>query len=174
MKMSLRNKRMFGGALVVAIVLSLTALVAFAQQGGGRDGRGFPPPGAPMHGGLFGPAGRDLNLTDAQKAQIKQIEDSFRESTKTLAEKMHALRQSEDATFAAGTFDEATVRAAAQERAAVQVELDVAHAKLMSQVFGVLTDDQKAKLAAAHKEFESHRGEFESRRGGGAPPEGRP
>jgi protein CpxP len=172
MKMSLRNKRLFGGALVVAIVLSLTALVAFAQQG--------PPPGGPHGGfgpgggGLFGPVGRDLNLTDAQRAQIKQIEDSFRESTKTLADKMRALRESEDATLAADTFDEATVRAAAQERAAVQVELDVAHAKMMSQVFGVLTDDQKAKLAAAHKEFEQRRGGFESRRGGGAPPEGRP
>jgi Spy/CpxP family protein refolding chaperone len=64
------------------------------------------------------------------------------------------------------------VRAAAQERAAVQVELDVAHAKMMSQVLAVLTAEQKAKLVEAHKQMEQHHREFESHHGGA--PDDRP
>jgi Spy/CpxP family protein refolding chaperone len=156
-----------GGAFIVAVVLAF-GLVGFARQGmpphghggGGPEGRG------PGGGDMFGPMGRELNLTDAQKAQVKQIEDSFRESTKSLSEKMRALHESEMQTLTSGTFDEASVRAAAQERAAVQVELDVAHAKMMSQVLAVLTAEQKAKLVEAHKQMEQHHREFESHHGG--------
>jgi Spy/CpxP family protein refolding chaperone len=154
--MRLKSKRVFGGALLAA-ALMLTGLVGFAQQGGpppGMEGHphGHGGPGGPPGGGdLFGPMGRELNLTDAQRAQIKQLEDSFRDSTKSLLEKMRSLHESEMASLISGTFDEAAVRAAAQERAAVQVELDVAHAKLMSQILGVLTAEQKAKLAEMHQ-----------------------
>ena len=157
--MNLRSKRVWGGALVVAALLALAGIAGHAQQGA-------PPP--PPHGGpgghgpgggdpLFGPMGRELNLTDAQRAQIKQLEDSFRGSTKALSEKMHSLMQAQHEAFMAGNFDEASVRANAQERAAVQVELDVAHAKLMSQIFGVLTPEQKAKLVEMHKRMGEHR-----------------
>ena len=144
------------GALAVASALLLTA-VGFAQ-GGGPHGFGGPPHGGPHRGGPGGPGGglgplaRELNLTDAQKAQIKQIEDSFRESTKSLHEQL----------FKAGggpldgltdTFDESAARAAAQSRAAVQVELEVAHAKMMSQIYALLTADQKAKVAELKQKF---------------------
>jgi Spy/CpxP family protein refolding chaperone len=169
--MGLRDKRVWVGAFVVAALLAF-GLVGFAQQGpGGMPPHGHGGPGGPEGhggpgGGLFGPLGRELNLTDAQKAQVKQIEDSFRDSTKSLSEKMRALHESEMATLASGTFDEAAVRAAAQERAAVQVELDVAHAKMMSQIIAVLTPEQKAKLAELHKQMEQRGREPESRRGG--------
>ena len=52
-----------------------------------------------------------------------------------------------------GTFDEAAVRAAAEARAKIQVELEVAHAKIMSQIAGVLTAEQKAQLAAKHEQM---------------------
>jgi Spy/CpxP family protein refolding chaperone len=152
---------MLGGAILAA-ALVLTAMAGFAQQGppgpGGPHGPGHFGPEGPG-GDPFGPMGRELNLTDAQRAQIKQLEDSFRESTKALSEKMHALHASEHDQLISGTFDEAAVRAAAQERAAVQVELDVAHAKLMSQILGVLTAEQKAKLVEAHKQMEQRRGD---------------
>jgi len=52
-----------------------------------------------------------------------------------------------------GAFDEASVRAAAEARARIQVELEVSHAKMMSQIAGVLTAEQKAQLAAKHEEM---------------------
>jgi protein CpxP len=148
--------KLLGGALALAAALLLTA-VGFAQ-GGGPQGFGGPPHGGPRRGGPGGPGGglgplaRELNLTDAQKEQIKQIEDSFRESTKGLREQL----------FKSGggpldgltdTFDESAARAAAQSRAGVQVELEVAHAKMMSQIYALLTADQKAKVAELKQKF---------------------
>jgi Spy/CpxP family protein refolding chaperone len=102
---------------------------------------------------------RDLNLSDEQKTQIKKITDSFEESTKALRDQLRTLHESEPDPLNGGTFDEAAVRAAAQARANVQVELEVAHARLMTQVFAVLTTEQKAQLAAKRQEFERRRGE---------------
>jgi Spy/CpxP family protein refolding chaperone len=149
-----------------ALVLTAAAAVAFSQgpQGpppGPRGGFGGGP--GPRDG--LGPIARDLNLTDDQKAQIKKITDSFAESNKALFDQMRTLHQSEPDP-ASGTFDEAAVRAAAEARAKIQVELEVSHAKMMSQIAGVLTAEQKAQLAAKRQQFE--------RQGPPPPPPARP
>src|SRR2546421_34188 len=155
--MRVRMTRLTGGALALAAALLIT-VVGFARQGGPGGFGGPPPPGGPGRhgpggpGGALGPLARELDLTDAQKAQIKQIEDGFRESTKSLHEQL----------FQAGggpldgltdTFDEAAARSPAQARAAVQVELEVAHAKMMAQVYALLTAGQKAKVAELKQKF---------------------
>ncbi|HEX8293306.1 MAG TPA: Spy/CpxP family protein refolding chaperone, partial [Pyrinomonadaceae bacterium] len=85
-------------------------------------------------------------------------EDNFKEGTKSLHEQ---LAKSDGGPFDAlngGAFDEAAVRAAAQARANLRVELEVAHARLFSQVYAVLTAEQRAKLAELHKQMqERHR-----------------
>jgi Spy/CpxP family protein refolding chaperone len=60
---------------------------------------------------------------------------------------MRALHES-DADPLNAAFDEAAVRTAAEARAKIDVELSVAHAKMMSQIGAVLTTEQKAQLAA--------------------------
>ena len=156
-------------SIVAAALLLAAAAVVFSQRPQG------PPPGAPpgngFHGGPggprdgLGPFGRELNLTDDQKAQIKKINDSFRESDKALFDQMGTLHQNEPDPMS-GTFDEAAVRAAAEARAKIQVELEVSHAKMMSQIAGVLTAEQKAQLAAKRQQFE--------RQGSPPPPPDRP
>jgi len=140
--------------IAVAGALLLTvAVVAFSHghrhQGPPREG-GFRGGGGPRDG--LGPL-RDLNLTDDQKAQIKKIRDSFEESNKALFDQIHALHGSEPDPMS-GTFDETAVRTAAEARAKIQVELEVSHAKMMSQIAGVLTAEQKAQLAAKRQQFE--------------------
>jgi periplasmic protein CpxP/Spy len=141
--------------IAVAGALLLTAAaVAFSHghmrhQGPPRGGfRGGPGP----RDGL-GPIVRELNLTDDQKAQVKKITDSFEESNKALFDQLRALHQSEPDP-ASGNFDEAAVRTAAEARAKIQVELEVSHAKMMSQIAGILTAEQKAQLAAKRQQFE--------------------
>src|SRR3982751_5240699 len=157
MKLSLKKKSgiiAIAGALLLAMVV-----VAFSQEGrppGPPPGGGFRGgPGGPRDG--LGPLARDLNLTDDQKAQIKQITAGFEESTKALRDQLKTLHKSEPDPLSGGAFDEAAVRAAAQTRAGVQIELEVAHAKMMSQIFAVLTTEQKAQLAAKRKQFEQRR-----------------
>lgn len=155
--MKLNLKKISVGALGSAILLA-AAVVVFSQQPQGPPpgpppGFGFRGPGGP--GGPpdgLGPFGRELNLTDEQKAAIKKINESFRENTQALHEQMRALHEGQ-ADPMSGEFNEATFRTAAEARAKVQVELEVAHAKMMSQIAGVLTAEQKAQLAARHQEM---------------------
>jgi periplasmic protein CpxP/Spy len=135
-----------------ALVLGAAAL-AFSQRP-----QGPPPPGEGFRGGPpprdgLGPMARDLNLTDDQKAQIKKINDSFAASTKDLHDQLRTLHESETDPMS-GAFDEAAVRTAAEARAKIQVELEVAHAKMMFQIAAVLTADQKAQLAAKRQQFQ--------------------
>ena len=156
--MRLKRTKLIAFALALVAGLALAA-VAFAGQDGPHGG---PHPGGPGRG-PHGPHGspiehlaRELNLTDAQKAQAKQIEDSFRESTKSLHEQLFKLGGGPLDGFKDG-FDEAAVRSAAQARAAIQVELEVAHARAASQIYALLTAEQKAKLAEIRQQMEQRR-----------------
>jgi protein CpxP len=159
--MKSNKEKLFAGALALAVALTLT-VVGFARQGGPR-GFGGPPPGGPGRGGPhggrdgLGPLARDLNLTDAQKAQVKQITEGFETSTKPLREQLFKSGGGPFDGLTDGAFDEAAVRSAAQARAAVQVELEVAHARMMSQIYALLTTEQKAKLAEVRQQFEQRR-----------------
>jgi Spy/CpxP family protein refolding chaperone len=167
-----QNRKKLGGIILATGALLLMAVVGFSQHGGQQ---GPPPPGGQgFHGGpggrdgLLGHLSRELNLTDEQKAQIKKISESAEESTRGLREQMRTLHESQPDPLNAGTFDEAAVRAAAQARANIQVELEVAHARTMSQVMAVLTPEQRAQLSERRKQFEQkHRGG--ERRPDGAP-----
>jgi protein CpxP len=162
--MRLTNLKAVYGALALAAALLLTGVgfASFAQGGfgGGPRGERGRGPGGPRGGRI--PFLRDLNLTDAQKAQIKQITDSAEASTKELRQRLDALHESELGGLTDGTFNEGAVRAAAQERANVQVELEVARARTMSQIFAVLTPEQKSQIAAKRQEFEQRRREHDA------------
>ena len=135
---------------VTGTLLLAAAAVVFSQgpQGPGRGGfHGGPPPDG------LGPMARDLNLTDDQKAQIKKITDSFRDNEKAWHDQLRTLHQSEPDPMS-GAFDEAAVRAAAEARSKIQIELEVSHAKMMSQIAAVLTAEQKAQLTARRQQFE--------------------
>jgi protein CpxP len=157
--MRLKRTKLIAFALALAAALALTAAVAFARQEGHHGPGGPGGPGGPHgpHGGsMVEHLSRELNLTDAQKAQVKQIEDSLRESTKPLQEQLMKTGGGPLDGFKDG-FDEAAVRSAAQSRANIQVELEVAHARAASQVYALLTAEQKAKIAELRQQFEQHR-----------------
>jgi Spy/CpxP family protein refolding chaperone len=150
--MNFNWKKWSAVAAIVATLALMGSVIAFSQ---GPQG---PPPGGGFRGGPgprdgLGPIARDLNLTDAQQAEIKKITESFQASTKDLHDQLRTLHESEPDPMN-GNFDEAAVRAAAEARAKIDVELAVAHAKMMSQIAGVLTAEQKAQLAAKRQQFE--------------------
>lgn len=113
----------------------------------------------------FGPFSR-LNLTDAQKQQMQQIADRYRQTFKSQRQHEGAERRGFD-PLAGGTFDEAAVRAAAQARANAEVEREVAHARMMYEMYNVLTPEQKAQLATERQQREQKRQEWRSRRQSG-------
>lgn len=169
-----RPKKILGG-LALASTLALTGIVGFAQQEtsqGGKEGgehhsrregrKGW-------HGGEDGFAGRfaaKLNLSDAQKEQMKQISARYKESTKALFDHERAGgRDNELSPLNGGAFNEAAVRAAAQARANAHVEMEVARARMMSEMYALLTPEQKTQLAAERQQREQKRQEWRARRG---------
>ena len=97
----------------------------------------------------------------AQQEQMRQIEERYRATFRAQRENRGQERAGFD-PLAGGPFDESAVRAAAQARADAQVEREVAQARMMYEMYNVLTSEQKAQLQAAR---EQRRQEFRSRRG---------
>ncbi len=170
--MQLTNSKKIVGGLALAGMLMLTGIVGFAQQETtqtpgaqkheGRGGKGM----RGMRGGFLGRFAQNLNLTDAQKEQMQQIAARHRESTKALRQQTHEKRGGDFGAFNGGTFDEAAVRAAAQARANAHVEMEVAQARMMSEMYAVLTAEQKAQLATQRQQWEQKRQERRGLRGG--------
>jgi len=156
LKMKFDLKKASGISTIAGVLLLILATMAFSQgPGGPPPGRGGPWGGGPRDG--FIPFARDLNLTDDQKAQIKKLTDASRESTKALFDQLKTLHESAPDPLKDGVFNEDAVRSAAQARSSIQVELEVARAKLFSQIYAVLTADQRATLAAKRQQFEQSR-----------------
>lgn len=122
---------------------------------GDHKGHGF---GGMRARGFF----RGLNLTDDQKAKMKQIRQSFAETNKPLREQLRAKRQELRQANEGGTFNEALATQKLTEIAPLQAKLMAARANLHQQMLSVLTPEQKAQLEQSRAQFKQRR---EQRRG---------
>ena len=165
-------------ALVSLSSIVLVASVAFAQTAGttqsdqnkargewrgrGRgEGRKSDHRGGFMGGGMFA----KLNLTDAQKASMKQIRESFGERTKSLREQLRAKRQELRQANEGGTFNEALATQNLTESAGLQAKLMGEEFKLRQEMLAVLTPEQKTQLDQMRQQFKSEHGNFKGHRG---------
>ena len=166
------------GAFTLAGTMLLGGLVGFAQetstQGQGGQERGWHRKGG-QGKGMRGGRGRDgmrggfghfakLNLSDAQKEQMKQIATRYHEGFKANRSQGMGNRGGGFDALSGGAFNEAAVRATAQARANARVEMEVARARMMSEMYNVLTAEQKAQLVAERQEREQKRQERRANR----------
>jgi Spy/CpxP family protein refolding chaperone len=94
--------------------------------------------------GLLPMLGRELNLTDTQKDQIKAIADTHKEEWKSLADRERAAHEALNALVMADTIDEASIRQKSAEVAAV--DADAAVMRAHAEALQILTADQQAQL----------------------------
>jgi periplasmic protein CpxP/Spy len=148
------------GAAVLTIGLGSAALSVAGQQqnqapatqgrrgpGGGPDGFGGPGRGRGGPGGpLAGLPLRELNLTDAQRDQVKQIVDSRQQEARAIGERAMAAREALHAATTSPSFDEGLIRAKAAEVAAIEADMAVSRARVFADVFQMLTPEQQAKV----------------------------
>jgi Spy/CpxP family protein refolding chaperone len=130
-------KRIYIGiiAIIVLIAGGIFVLAQRAEKGGfGWHGRGEM---------MF----HALNLTDEQKTQVKQIMDASKAKVEPIREQLKANHEKLEAATANGAFDEAQVTTIANEQAGLASQLIVERERAKSQVFALLTDDQKAKAS---------------------------
>jgi Spy/CpxP family protein refolding chaperone len=141
---------------IATLAVTLIAGVAVSQAGG---------PGR-MHGGMFGDHMLQfytdtLDLTDAQQAQAKDILAKQKVATEPLFKQMGQTHEAMTQLEQSATFDEAKVRALAAQQSQNMIEMTVAEVRTKSELYQILTPEQKAKLA---KMAERHHG------GGNPPP----
>jgi Spy/CpxP family protein refolding chaperone len=129
---------------LLALVLCGTAVISSAQQNQNDEGsaQGW---GGHHHSRMAWMA-KELNLTDAQKAQIKTIMQLQRATVRPLMLQLEQNRQAELTATTGGAFDQAKVQALATQRSQIMAQLMVQKAQVRSQIYNtVLTADQKAQ-----------------------------
>ena len=154
-------------AIATLSAIALAASIAVAQtvttdQGntqdtrterrGGRGGhKGW---GGMRESGFF----KQLNLTEDQKAKIKQIRETFAQSNKPLRDQLHAKRQELRQASEGGTFNEALATQKLTEMASLEAKLMGEQHKLHQEMLSVLTAEQKAQLEQSRAQFKGRRG----------------
>ena len=159
-------------AIASLSAIALAASIAFAQstttgqsnteqgprterRGGprGEHGHGW---GGMRDGGFF----RQLNLTEDQKAKIKQIRETYAERNKPLREQLRAKRQELHQASEGGTFNEALATQKLTEMASLEAKLMGEQFKLHQETLSVLTPEQKTQLEQSRAQFKARRGEM--------------
>ena len=127
---------------LLALVLCGTAMLSYAQQNDAEGASGW---GGHRHGHM-GFMARELNLTDAQKQQVKTIMESDRASMHPLMQQLAENRKAMLAVTANGAFDQAKVQAIANQQSQAMAQLMVQKASIQHQIYTtVLTPDQRTK-----------------------------
>src|SRR5215831_12320266 len=130
---------MLAVTLLAAVAVGQTVVKA-AQGRHGGEGMGF---GGPM----FGFYADYLDLTDAQRTQMKDILTKEKPTIQPLMQQLAQGRQQMRQLESADKFDEGQVRALATQQSQTMVELMVQKARIKSELVQLLTPDQKAKMA---------------------------
>jgi len=152
------------GAAYVSAQNSRSGAPVGRQGGGFGPGRGRGGPGGP--GGILGPAFERLDLSDAQKARVKEILDSHQNDLRTLGTRSMTAHQALDTATTSDSFDEAAVRTRSAELAAIDADMAVMRARVYNEVYQLLTPDQQKQLKQLRAEMQqrmqdrgSHRGQ---------------
>jgi Spy/CpxP family protein refolding chaperone len=130
-------------ASLMALLICGAVLVANAQGPEGGLHQAFAGPG---HGPGMGMMWHELNLTDAQKAQVKEIMQANHASMKTIMVQMEQNRAAMLAATANGTYETAKIQALAAQQGQLHAAMVANHEAVMHQIYTqVLTSDQQAK-----------------------------
>jgi Spy/CpxP family protein refolding chaperone len=131
------------------------------MHGPERERHGGPGPGP----GMVEHMARELGLTADQQTQIKALLTAVQTTEDARHAKGDELRKQLETVTANGQFDETKVREIANAQGALMADTIVEHERLKSQVFALLTPEQRTKAEEMHKRHEG-----EGFRHGGPPP----
>jgi Spy/CpxP family protein refolding chaperone len=169
------SKRVALASGAALIALGISAGVRASVQNTNGDPGSFSqprmgPPHRPGPGGFFGPGlegplgmlrmlGPRLNLTDAQREQLKSIAETNKDEWKALADRARAAHEALHDAVMAETVDEALIRAKAADVGAVDADLAVASAHARAQAWQILTPEQQAQAKQFQTEMKNRRKE---------------
>jgi len=153
--------------LVAALAVTLGGAIAKSQT---ADATTPQPTHAHAWGrGHMGFPFKQLDLTDAQRAQVKEVMQKEHSTMKPLMQQMHTMQQ-QLKQYSEGTYDEAKVQALVTQQSQTLVQLKVQETRIHNEVYQLLTSDQQAKL----KEIEANRAARMQQHSQGAAPAAAP
>jgi protein CpxP len=118
-----------------------------------------------------GPIGlplRELDLSEAQRTQVRSIMESHAAAQREIGDRLRAAHQALEAAVTAETMDEAAIRARSADLAAVQADAAVLRARIHQEIFSILTAEQQARArelrAQAEARLQERAGQLRQRR----------
>jgi periplasmic protein CpxP/Spy len=127
---------------MLAVLLCGTVMFSYAQQ---TDSGAAPAWAGHRHGGHMAYMAKALNLTDAQKAQIKSIMQANRTTNGPLMQQITQNRLAMLNATSNGAFDQAKVTALASQQAQLMAQMTVLKESTQHQIYTrVLTPEQRA------------------------------
>jgi Spy/CpxP family protein refolding chaperone len=145
----MHKKSIILAAILMALAAGL-ATTAFGQYRGMGFGRN--------NGWMLKHMAKQLNLTEAQQTQIKGIMADEKTKIKPMVQQLRQNQQAEDANVN-GSFDENQARTFANKQAQLMTDLIVEKERMRSQVYAVLTPEQRQKALQLMQERQQHRQE---------------
>jgi periplasmic protein CpxP/Spy len=140
----------------VAVVALLAGGLVYAQ--GPRGGR---PGGAGGRGPLAGLPLRELQLSDAQQEQVRQIRSRHQTQVRDAMTKLETARRAQQKAVETVPADEAQITSLTQDMVQAEVDVAIQASRLNSEIWSVLTPDQQAQLKKLRAERQAR---FEQRR----------
>lgn len=141
-------QRKFFLAVLLAATIALAATM-FAQGHGMRHGR---------RGWILQRMTKQLNLTEAQQQQVKTILQAERTKIQPAMQQLRQNQQAENAAIT-GQFDEAKARDFAQKQAALITDITVEKERTKSQIYALLTPEQRQKALQLMQQRQQRRAE---------------
>lgn len=130
-----------GLKISLATMAILVAGIAVAVAQGPMHHGGF---GGPEHH-MMGFLTRQLDLTEAQQAQVKDIFAKEKPTIGPLMMQKGQLHQQLMQEAISSTSNPTKIQALAAQQGQLETALAVEHAKIASQIYNILTPDQKTK-----------------------------
>jgi Spy/CpxP family protein refolding chaperone len=95
-----------------------------------------------------------LALSDLQKTEVKRIVRSHGEEILSQIQSQIGMREALGEVIMAGTVDEGLIRQRAEALSRVEVEGALLRARIHSEIWPILNDEQRAKVASFHQMME--------------------
>jgi protein CpxP len=125
--------------------------------------------------GELGRGLRQLELTDAQREQLRGVMQSHQAEFREIGDRLRTAHEALRAAVTADAVDEPAIRARSADVAAIQADAAVLRARVHQEVFSLLTAEQQAKARELKAQAEARMKERASRlreRRGRAPQQG--
>jgi protein CpxP len=141
-------------ALTAFVVSTLAVAVGAQGPGPGRGGRG---PG----GGGFpgGPGGglplRELNLSETQQQQIRDVTQQYRDQNRQVAEQLRTAMDAQRKAVQTLPVNEGLIRSTTQALVEAQTEMAIQQARMQSEIFTLLTPAQQEQINKLKAEREA-------------------